>query len=88
MTMPFDWTRDRALSVKATLDARGVTDDQAAELKQRLAALVAEYLPAQAGTVRVSIAEEGSRQWAPVGDKCVLEPLFDVDRTTGEIIGR
>ena len=77
--LPFDWTRDRALSCKALLDARAITDDQAEELKQRLAALVAEYLPGQEGTVKCSIAEAGSRQWVPVGDKAILgEPLFEL----------
>jgi hypothetical protein len=86
MKLPFDWTRDRAMSLKATLDARGITDEQAEELKQRLAALVAEYLPDQEGTVKVSIAEEGSRRWEPIGDKSVLgDPLFAIDRTTGEV---
>jgi hypothetical protein len=85
--LPFDWTRDRAMSLKATLDARDITDDQAEELKQRLAALVAEYLPEQEGTVRVSIAEEGSRKWKPIGDASLLgEPLFRLDKVTGELV--
>lgn len=82
--LPFDWTRDRAMSLKALLDARNLTDEHAEELKQRLAALVAEYLPDQTGTVKVSIAEEGSRQRTPVGDKSVLgDPLFTVEAARG-----
>ncbi len=88
MNTEFDWTKDRAMSLKALLDARTITDEQAQELKQRLAALVSEYLPSAAGAVKVSIAEEGSRHWAPVGDPCKLIPLFDIDRITGEITGR
>lgn len=70
--MAFDWETDRALSCKALLDARDITDEQAEELKMRFAELIARYLPGQEGAVKCSIAEAGSRRWAPVGDKAVV----------------
>jgi hypothetical protein len=67
--MAFNWETDRALSCKCLLNATGITDQQAEELKMRFAELVATFLPGQEGAVKVSIAEAGSRKWAPVGDK-------------------
>lgn len=70
MAEPFNWETDRALSCKALLDARGVSDEQAEMLKLRLADLVHDVCPGQEGAVKVSIAEAGSRRWSPVGEKC------------------
>jgi hypothetical protein len=81
MTEPFNWETGRAMSVKALLDARDITDQQAELLKERLALAVQEICPGQEGAVKASIAEPGSRRWAPVGEKVPLagaEPLFTV----------
>jgi hypothetical protein len=67
--MPFNWETDRAMSCKCLLDANGVTDEQAEMLKLQLAEIVGRLFPGQEGAVKVSIAEAGSRRWAPVGDK-------------------
>ena len=67
--MGFNWETDRALSCKVILDAEGVTDEQAEMLKLRFADLVSQVCPGQEGAVKVSIAEAGSRRWAPVGEK-------------------
>jgi hypothetical protein len=77
--MAFNWEHDRALSCKVLLDASGVTDEQAEMLKLRLADLVAQVCPGQEGAVKVSIAEEGSRRWAPVGDKTEVGTQLELD---------
>jgi len=68
----FNWETDRALSCKCLLDAKGVTDEQAEMLKLQFAEMVGRFMPGQEGAVKVSIAEAGSRKWAPVGDKAEL----------------
>jgi len=77
---PFNWERDRAMSCKALLDARDITDDQAELLKEKLADAVGEIFPGQEGAVKASIAETGSRRWEPVGEKIEvgMSPLFTV----------
>jgi hypothetical protein len=67
--MGFNWETDRAMSCKCLLDANGITDEQAEMLKLQFAEVVGRLFPGQEGAVKVSIAEAGSRKWAPVGNK-------------------
>ena len=65
----FDWTVDRAVSCKALIEGRGVSDRQIADLKVRLAGLVAEIIPGHFATVQATVAERGTRTWTPNCDK-------------------
>lgn len=65
----FNWSRDRAVSCKALIEGRGVSDRQITELKVRLAMLVQEVIPGHYATVGATIAEQGSRTWTSNGDK-------------------
>jgi len=72
--MHFDWSIDRAISVKALIEGRGVSDKQIGELKERLADLVRDVIGGHYATVQATVAERGTRTWAANGDKIKIEP--------------
>jgi hypothetical protein len=65
----FNWTVDRAVSCKALIEGRGVSDKQIADLKTRFAQLVQEIIPGRYATVGATVAERGTRTWVQNGDK-------------------
>jgi hypothetical protein len=67
--MSFNWSRDRAVSCKALIEGRGVSDRQITELKVRFAQLVQEVIPGHYATVGATVADQGSRTWVSNGDK-------------------
>ncbi len=65
----FDWTTERALSVKALIEADGLSDDTIEAVKNDLAAALERHIPVRAWKVSAAVAEPGSRSWSSVGAK-------------------
>lgn len=68
----FDWTTDHAVKFGAMVAGDELSEGQIAELRDGLVALVTEIAPEAWAKIGVSEARAGSRGWAAVGKKVLL----------------